>query len=137
MDISTVKPVSDWIEFELETKELVKIKFKIEYIPQASVIDYINREGKLKIRGSDIAFDMVLDHVRDWDLKLGDKVLDPTEENKLKYRQELRYIFDILIKPSSKEEEAVVEEKEDESVGQTVSSALYAFARNQDNFLKN
>lgn len=128
MDITKIQPISEWIEYELEAKKPTNLRFRIEYIPQTAIIDYISRDGGLNLRGSEVAFDMVLSHIREWDIKDGDKDLPTDKETKEKYRQELRLAFDTLLKGQDEKKEA---EKD------TVTSALYAFARDQANFLKN
>lgn len=129
MDITKIQPISEWIEYELETKEPTKLKFKIEYIPQAAIIDYISTaDGKLSLKGSEVTFDMVLGHIREWDIKDGNKVLLTDDETKAKYRQELRVVFDTLLKG---------QEKLKAGDKDTITSALFTFARKKANFLKN
>lgn len=129
MDLKNITPVSDWIEYELVTRPPQKIKVKIEHIPGASVFDYIDSDGTPQLKGSEIVFQLVLDAIKEWDLTLDGKPLAVDQETKEKFRKELSVIFDIKVK--------VEPEEGKKPRVYTLTSALFEYARNQENFLKN
>ena len=112
-----IKPLSEFIKFELETDMIdpPEIELRLAPIYELDVLDGID-EGGFKFKKYYI--ETILECVKEWNVKQGGKVIPLTDEIK---RKHLHPLLSAKVK------------------GKTIllANAIFTYAKNLDNFLKN
>lgn len=118
MDISVIKAVSDWLEYELETgnpDQHLRVKFKVHAVDPLYNFNFGNKPTPSVLYTA-----LVIDAVEDWDLTDGEDgpAIPVTPETKQKYLPALmRFIV--------------------RGAGQFLGRMLFDYACSSENFLKN
>ncbi len=119
------KAMSDWIKFELDTKELdpPEIELKLSPIESITNIDSYDGTGKLKLF-SEVVLMKAMHCVSAWKLKAQGKPL-PIEDLAIKERV-LRRLLGEYLKRENKDDKP-----------QLLGNAIIEYSTNLENFLKN
>ena len=112
--------ISDWIKFDLDTKELDPpvIKLKLRPIESITNVDSWGGNGRL-LRTSEVVLQKAMISVAEWDLQVKGKPL-PIEDPRIKQRV-LRRLLGEKLKGSQ----------------ELLGNAIMAYAEELDNFSKN
>jgi len=121
------KAISEWIKYELDTKELdpPEIELRLSPIESITNIDGFDSAGKIK-PFSEVVLMKAMACVADWNLKQKGKVL-PIEDLEIKERVLRRLLGEKLKKKS--------EDKKERRI--LLGNAIIEYSTNLDNFLKN
>jgi hypothetical protein len=125
MDIKSIQPTAD-ITFTMADEQLGTLTLTVGFLAQDEVADYIEVGKKKKLSG--LIREMLIDGVKDWDLKSNGQPVPCTDEEKKKH---LPIILGLKIKVD--EEDETKRMIFDDILGR----ALMEFAGNEKNFLKN
>ncbi len=133
MDVSKFQLEGEWLELEVESKNVVgPLKFKIKPLSSDEQIDLAEAgEGDIKD-----FLKQVNGLVLDWDLEDGKEKLICNDENKKKY---LPYLIGMKIKKEENEEEFTIEDESGKEVKaiKSVGITIITFAQDFGNFVKN
>lgn len=112
-----VKPLSEFIKFELETNMIdpPKIELRLAPIYQLDVLGGIDENG---FQFKKYYIEAILECVKEWDVTRGGKAIPLTDEIK---RKHLHPLLSAKMKGEDK----------------LLANAIFAYARDLDNFLKN
>jgi hypothetical protein len=112
-----IKPLSEWIKFELETTLIdpPEIELRLAPIYQLDVLDGIGEDG---FKFKRYYVETILDCVKEWNVKRRGKIVPLTEEIKRKHLHP-------LLSANIKGEKILL------------ANAIAKYAQNLDNFLKN
>ena len=133
MDIKAIKPTAE-VTFDVEAPggQVEPMRFTVSFLPLDSITDYFPRDegGKLQPpkRFSTAVRDMLIDSVVGWDLTENGTALPCTDENKAKC---LHVIFGLSAQKQDGEEIAGT------ALDRVLGRALFGFATDAGNFLKN
>ena len=118
------KALSDWIKFELETKELDPpvVELRLSPIESITNVDSFDGTGKLKLF-SEVVLMKAMSCVVEWDIKQNEKLL-PIEDLEIKERVLRRLLGEHL------------KGKKDEK-RKLLGNAIIEYSTNLENFLKN
>lgn len=119
------KAMSEWIKYELDTKELDPPEIEVRLSPIESItnIDSFDGGGKFKVF-SEIVLMKAMLCVADWNVKQKGKVLD-IENLEIKERV-LRRLLGEYLKKQNKDDKP-----------QLLGNAIIEYSTNLENFLKN
>jgi len=115
-----IKPVSNWLTYELETKKIEPpiLKVKLAPINRISSMESVDIGGNVKSM-TKILVGQILEAVEDWDLTLKDEKLPVSDKNKR------IYLIPLLGEQVKGKDRALL------------GFELFAYANNLENYLKN
>ena len=118
-DIKEIKPLSEWLKFELETNLLdpPEIDVRLSPIYSIAAIDHVDVKGEIKSM-TKMVVETVLESVQEWNLTQNGKPIPIDDDMK---RKCLLPLLGAKIKGKP----------------QLLGLALWAYATNIENFLKN
>ena len=119
-DIKEIKPLSEWLKFELETTLLdpPEIEVRVSPIYSITAIDHVDVKGEIKSM-TNMVVETVLESVQEWNLTRKGKPI-PIDEDDMK-RKCLLPLLGAKIKNKP----------------QLLGLAIWTYAQNIENFLKN
>lgn len=121
MDINTLNKDGEWLELDVETEKIDKLRFKIRPVTANDEIRAIE-SGQNIVRN---IYKTILEVVVDWDMTDGDDPYPCTKENK---DELMPYLVGLTVKG---------EEDDEEKGKKTVGGEIAKFAQKTENFLKN
>lgn len=126
MDINTLNKDGEWLELDVETEKIDKLRFKIRPVTANDEIRAIE-SGQNIVRN---IYKTILEVVVDWEMTDGDAPYPCTKENK---ESLMPYLVGLTVVSLTVEGEEDGKKKEKKTVGGEIAK----FAQKTENFLKN
>lgn len=137
MDVSKFQVDGAWLELELESDKIIgPLKLKIKPLSAAEQIEY----GRIAAENRDEYLKKIYDLVLEWNLTNNGQPVPCDEKNRELY---LKYLVPLSLKQEKKQRKEILadqdkdKEEEEPKVKMTVGLAMFNFAKDFTNFVKN